>query len=62
MYVLLFYSSLLIYCTNAAKVKKDEMKNIEIDHLKEKIQAITSVMETTGEQISLSTLLLHNSI
>ena len=60
--VLFFFSSLLIYCTNAAKMKMDETEKIETDHLKEKIQAITSVIEATGEQFSLSTLLLHNSI
>ena len=41
-----------IYCTDAASVKMNEMKNIEIDRLKEKIQTSTSVMEATGEQFS----------
>ena len=41
-----------IYCTDAASVKMNEMKNIEIDRLKEKIQTSTSIMEATGEQFS----------
>ena len=41
-----------IYCTDIASVKMNEMKNIEIDRLKENIQTSTSVMEATGEQFS----------
>ena len=43
-----------IYCTDAASMKMNEMKNIEIDLLKEKIQSIKSVTEETGEQFSQS--------
>ena len=44
-----------IYCTDAAIVKMNEMKNIEIGRLKaEKTQSIKSVMEATGEQFSQS--------
>ena len=49
-YYLFMY--MYIYCTDAAKVKMNEMKNFEIDCLKEKIQTSTSVMEATGEQFS----------
>ena len=56
MYIHVFINYFIhIYCTDAASVKMNEMKNIEIDRLKaEKTQSIKSVTEETGEQFSQS--------